>query len=84
MIVSTAMGRSLEGLTAEERLIHYRLLAEDALEKARTASSEELRAGFLTVAHSWHALAAEMERQVRKQMPATAANDPGMEGQDRA
>jgi len=63
---SKDMGRSFEGLTREERLIRYRLFAEDALEKAQTASSQELRAGFLTMANGWHIMAAELERQMRR------------------
>ena len=61
-----AMGRSIDGLTPEERLSHYRLLAEDALESARTAVSADVRVDFLTMANNWRVLATQMERLIRK------------------
>src|ERR1051326_7511318 len=76
------MGRSIDGLSPEERLNHYRLLAESALEKARTATTEELRIGFLTMANSWHVLAAEMERQVEGGVPPDLSDEPST-GSDR-
>jgi len=76
------MGRSIDGLTAEERLNHYRLLAEDALEKARSAITDELRIGFLTMANSWHVLAAEMERQIEGGVPPDLSDEPA-KGSDR-
>ena len=63
--MSMDMGRSLEGLTPQEKLIHYRLFAQDALEKAQRATVEDMRAGYLSMATAWHNLAAEMERTVR-------------------
>ena len=49
----------------EERIAHYRALAEDALELSQNSATEEQRMFFITMANSWHTLAAEIDRQVR-------------------
>ena len=69
------MGQSYEGLAPEQRLIHYRLLAEDALDNSRLAVDAELRAAFLTIAQGFQTLAAEVERQMRQASPASAIDD---------
>jgi hypothetical protein len=73
--VSKNMGQSYEGLAPDQRLIHYRLSAQDALEKAQRAKNPELRAGFLTMAQGWQALAAEVERQMRNGTPRRSPDD---------
>ena len=69
------MGRSIEGLTPVERLIHYRLFAEQALEEAISANNEELKSRLLARANAWHVLATELERQIRGSMPPAPSND---------
>jgi hypothetical protein len=59
---SRQLGQSLEALSLEERAKHYREFANEAFRRAAVSGTNELRAGYLSMAAGWHTLAIEMER----------------------
>jgi hypothetical protein len=60
--VSTRLGQLLESLPLAERLLRYRQLSQEALQKATNIQDEASRAGYLSMAAGWHTLATEIER----------------------
>jgi len=56
------MGLSLEGLSPSQRAVRYREFANEALSKARETADPDSRAEYFSMASSWHAMAAEIER----------------------
>lgn len=58
------LGGSLEGLTAEDRVLHYRKLAEEALRQASQATDPSVRSHRLAEAMGWHGLAAEAQKNL--------------------
>ena len=55
------MGRSVEGLSSEERIAYYRAMSAEALHLARSTNHLTQKAGFLDNAAHWLALAHEVE-----------------------
>jgi len=55
------MARSMEGLSSEQRIAHYRNMSAEALRQSQTAENQETKAGFIDNASSWLALANEVE-----------------------
>ena len=78
--MSTYLGQLLESLPLTQRLLRYRQLSQEALQKATNLENDEMRAGYLSMAAGWHMLATEMERLRDRQ---SAAKDlqqvPGAE-----
>jgi hypothetical protein len=66
--VSTRLGQLLESLPLAQRLLRYRQLSQEALQKATNLDDDEMRAGYLSMAAGWHMLATEIER-VRERQP---------------
>ena len=70
-----------------QRLLRYRQLSQEALQKATNVEDEEMRAGYLSMAAGWHMLATEIEK-LRDRQPASEefSAEPGsrMELRDRA
>ena len=62
---NSALGKSIDGLSDERRIEHYRGLALDALAKAHEAPSDEQRLGFIELAQSWTKVAEEAARWTR-------------------
>ena len=60
------MGQTLSSLSPGYRALIYRQLAAASLRQAETAKDEEMRAGHLSMAVEWHALAMEMEGSIRR------------------
>ena len=60
--VNTFLGQLLESLPLTQRLLRYRQLSQEALQKATITENDEMRAGYLSMAAGWHMLATEMER----------------------
>jgi hypothetical protein len=80
--VSTRLNQLLESLPLAQRLLRYRQLSQEALQKATNIEDEEMRAGYLSMAAGWHMLATEIEklrdRQPAKDMASeTALSEPG-------
>ncbi len=67
--VSTRLGQLLESLPLAQRLLRYRQLSQEALQKATNIEDEEMRAGYLSMAAGWHMLATEIEK-LRDRQPA--------------
>jgi hypothetical protein len=71
-------------LPLEQRADHYRRLANETMNKAKEVQDPEKRAGFLTMASGWHAMAIEIERalaqtQSANEDPSAAAEpEPGV------
>lgn len=59
----------LDALPVKERLVRYRQLARDTLIQAFAATDPQARADFLSMASSWHALAAELEKTKLSPVP---------------
>jgi hypothetical protein len=80
------LGQLLESLPLAQRLLRYRQLSQEALQKATNIEDEEMRAGYLSMAAGWHMLAVEIEK-LRDRQPATADYTPEagtrVEGSDR-
>jgi hypothetical protein len=49
-------------LPLAQRLLRYRQLSQEALQKATNIRDEAARAGYLSMAAGWHTLATEIER----------------------
>jgi hypothetical protein len=80
--VTTRLNQLLESLPLAQRLLRYRQLSQEALQKATNIEDEEMRAGYLSMAAGWHMLATEIEklrdRQPAKDMsPETARSERG-------
>jgi len=60
--VSTRLGQLLESLPLAQRLLRYRQLSQEALQKATNTEDQEMRAGYLSMAAGWHMLATEIEK----------------------
>lgn len=59
------LGRSFKSLTPEERVQRYREMADAAFLKAQRLKTPEQRAEYLNLAAAWHALARDMETDIR-------------------
>jgi hypothetical protein len=55
------LGQSLSSLPLEHRARLYRQFAADAIRRSEQSARQELRAGHLSMAAGWHALALEVE-----------------------
>jgi hypothetical protein len=75
LFVNTRLGQLLESLPLAQRLLRYRQLSQEALQKATNIEDEEMRAGYLSMAAGWHMLATEIEK-LRDRQPAA---DPSSE-----
>jgi hypothetical protein len=53
-------------LPLEHRADHYRRLASETMSRAKAAQDSDKRAGLLTMASGWHAMALEVERLLAK------------------
>ena len=82
--VSTRLGQLLESLPLAQRLLRYRQLCQEALQKATNIEDEEMRAGYLSMAAGWHMLATEIEK-LRDRQPAAGdvSVEPRAEPSDR-
>lgn len=82
--VSTRLGQLLESLPLAQRLLRYRQLSQEALQKATNIEDEEMRAGYLSMAAGWHMLATEIEK-LRDRQPAAGdvSVEPRAEPSDR-
>lgn len=60
--MSSLLGQLLESLPLAQRLLRYRQLSQEALQKATNIDDEEMRAGYLSMAAGWHMLATEIEK----------------------
>jgi hypothetical protein len=76
-MVSARMGRLLETLPLDQRALRYREFAQEALRRAAITQDPDMRAGFLSMAAGWHALAEEIERTAARITPGEEARrDP--------
>jgi hypothetical protein len=57
----------LETLPLVQRLARYRQLSQEALQKATDSGTDDMRAGYLSMAAGWHMLATEVERLRERQ-----------------
>jgi len=69
----SARGRLLETLPLEQRAQRYREFAQEALRRAANTHDSDMRAGFLSMAAGWHALAEEIERTASRTTPGEKA-----------
>jgi hypothetical protein len=80
------LSQLLESLPLAQRLLRYRQLSQEALQKATNIEDEEMRAGYLSMAAGWHMLAVEVEK-LRDRQPVIADYAPEagarIEGSDR-
>jgi len=68
-MASSRGGRLLEALPLGQRAQCYREFAEQALRRASSARDPDMRAGFLSMAAGWHALAEEIKRTTARTAP---------------
>lgn len=68
-MVSMRLGGLLETLPLEQRAQRYREFAQEALRRASNTGDADMRAGFLSMAAGWHALAEEIERTMIRTAP---------------
>jgi hypothetical protein len=68
-MVSMRLGGLLETLPLEQRAQRYREFAQEALRRASRTGDPDMRAGFLSMAAGWHALAEEIERTLVRTTP---------------
>lgn len=61
-----------------QRLLRYRQLSQEALQKATNIQDETTRAGYLSMAAGWHTLATEVER-LREHHPPGEHRPPAVE-----
>lgn len=59
------MGQSFDSLPSKERSRRYREMADDAFHKARQSSDPDHQAECLGRAMGWHAMALELEADIR-------------------
>lgn len=76
--MSTRLGQLLDSLPLAQRLLRYRQLSQEALQKATNLDDEDMRAGYLSMAAGWHMLATEVER-LRERQLTTATYQPQVE-----
>jgi hypothetical protein len=76
--VSTRLGQLLESLPLAQRLLRYRQLSQEALQKATNIQDEATKAGYLSMAAGWHTLATEVER-LREHHPMAPETSPERE-----
>jgi hypothetical protein len=88
--VSTRLGQLLESLPLTQRLLRYRQLSQEALQKATNIQDEATRAGYLSMAAGWHTLATEIERlrehhapEDERHLPAEETSPDSENSQDR-
>lgn len=60
------MGRSLKSMTPQERARRYREMADAAFLKAQHLKNQQQRVEYLNLATAWHALAQEMESDIKR------------------
>jgi hypothetical protein len=58
------MGQSIEPLSPEQRIAHYREMAMEVTRLSGETRSVGMKAQFLQLAQSWLALADEVERNI--------------------
>ena len=58
------MGQSIEPLSPEQRIDHYREMAMEVTRLSAETHSTGMKAQFLQLAQSWLALADEVERNI--------------------
>ena len=68
-MMSARMGRLIETLPLEQRAQRYREFAQEAVRRASNTHDSDMRAGFLSMAAGWHALAEEIERTASRTTP---------------
>lgn len=73
--MNSLLGQLLESLPLAQRLLRYRQLSQEALQKATNIDDEEMRAGYLSMAAGWHMLATEVEK-LRDRQPTRADYGP--------
>jgi hypothetical protein len=71
------LGQSIESLSAEQRLDHYRQMAAHSLQMAQSSSDDEIKAHYIDSAARWSALATEVQRQLERAEGAVPAIVPG-------
>jgi hypothetical protein len=84
--MSTRLGQLLESLPLAQRLLRYRQLSQEALQKATNIEDAEMRAGYLSMAAGWHMLATEIEKLRDRQLVAgdvSSEKGPRAEHSDR-
>ena len=59
------LARSFKSSSPEERVQRYREMADAAFLKAQRLKTPEQRAEYLNLAAAWHALARDMEADIR-------------------
>lgn len=59
------LGQTLESLPLQERAKRYRQFADEAFRQAGQSANPDLRAGLLSMAAGWHALATELDSVIR-------------------
>jgi hypothetical protein len=74
----------MESLPLAQRLLRYRQLSQEALQKATKMENDELRAGYLSMAAGWHMLATEIEKlrdrqSAAKELPPVTGAPPDAE-----
>jgi len=70
-----AVGKSVDALPPPERAQRYRELADAAFLKAKHANGDELRAECLRLATGWHAMALELDANLRHLTQLEASRD---------
>jgi len=73
-------GQWLDALPLAQRLLRYRQLSQEALQKATKVEDEDMRAGYLSMAAGWHMLATEIERLRDRQQPSGTEERPAGTG----
>ena len=59
------MAENLFGLPPEERLIRFRELAREALERSGTAQQQYLKDGYAQVSRAWERMALRLEAEIK-------------------
>ena len=77
------MGRSSKSISPEERARRYREMADAAFLKAQRLKTPRERAEYLNLATAWHALAQEMESDIRSLAQLEASQQRVREAKDK-
>lgn len=80
--VGTLLGQLLDSLPLAQRLLRYRQLSQEALQKATHIEDEDMRAGYLSMAAGWHMLATEIEKLRDRQTLAEFPPAMGTSGEE--
>lgn len=56
------MGQSIDALSDAERIAFYRQLALEALQRAKTATTDDQAVAYLDIATRWTSIAEDVER----------------------